>query len=43
MLVKCEWQKAQSCKSLKKIANFKENGTYIANIFHAKKYGEIGL
>ncbi len=24
-------------------ANFKENATYIANIFHAKKYGDIGF
>ncbi len=24
-------------------ANFKENATYIANIFDAKKYGKIGL
>jgi hypothetical protein len=42
-LVKCEERNAQSRKLHNFFPNFKENATYIANIFHTKKYGEIGF
>ncbi len=42
-LVKCEWRNAQSRKSHNFSPNFEDNATYIANIFHTKKYGEIGF
>jgi hypothetical protein len=36
-----EMQKLQVAQ--KKFTNFQENATYIANIFHTEKYGEMGF